>query len=75
MGGANTLETRYPLLDNDLVDFCLSLPNTYINNKRILKDVSGLNDEVINGKKKGFSNPITNKEWIEEVLRVKGIIK
>jgi len=66
MGGYHTMETRYPLLDNDFVDFALSLPDEYIDNKRILKDISGLSDEVVNGKKKGFSNPhYTNKEWVE----------
>ena len=66
MGGYHTMETRYPLLDNDFVDFSLSLPNEYLDNKRILKDISGLSDDVINGKKKGFSNPYyTNKEWVE----------
>jgi len=66
MGGYHTMETRYPLLDNDFVDFALSLPNEYLDNKRILKDISGLSDDVINGKKKGFSNPhYTNKDWVE----------
>jgi asparagine synthase (glutamine-hydrolysing) len=66
MGGAFGIETRYPLLDNDFVDFALSLPDEYLENKRILKDISGLDEQVINGKKKGFSNPhFTNKEWAE----------
>lgn len=66
MSGYHTMETRYPLLDNDFVDFALSLPNEYLDNKRILKDISGLPSEVVNGKKKGFSNPhYTNKEWVE----------
>ena len=66
MGGYHTMETRYPLLDNDFVDFALSLPDEYLDNKQILKDISGLYYEVVNGKKKGFSNPhYTNKEWVE----------
>lgn len=64
MSGFHTMETRYPLLDNDFVDFALSLPDEYLNDKRILKDISGLNKEVIKGKKRGFSNPkFTNEEW------------
>lgn len=70
MSGFHTMETRYPLLDNELVDFALSLPDEYVENKRILKDVSGLHTEVINGKKKGFSNPyFTNDEWVDFTLK------
>ena len=66
MSGYHTMETRYPLLDNDFVDFALSLPDEYLNNKRILKDISGLHPDVINGKKRGFSNPhFTNDEWVK----------
>ena len=66
MSGWHTMETRYPLLDNDFVDFALSLPDEYLENKRILKDISGLHPDVINGKKRGFSNPhFTNDEWVE----------
>ena len=68
MSGYHCMETRYPFLDNDLVDFALSLPDSYLENKRILKDVSGLHQDVINGKKKGFSNPhFTNQQWIDHV--------
>jgi len=63
------METRYPLLDNDLVDFALSLPDEYLENKRILKDISGLHPDVIAGKKKGFSNPhFTNDEWAKHCI-------
>ena len=66
MSGYHTMETRYPLLDNDFVNYALSLPDEYLENKRILKDISGLHSDVINGKKRGFSNPhFTNKEWIK----------
>jgi asparagine synthase (glutamine-hydrolysing) len=69
MGGWHTMETRYPLLDNDFVDYAISLPDEYLKDKRILKDISGLPDEVINGKKKGFSNPhYTNDQWTEIAL-------
>lgn len=67
-----TMETRYPLLDNDVVNFALSLPDEYLQNKRILKDVSGLHEDVINGKKRGFSNPyFTNQQWIAFLLKNK----
>ena len=69
MGGANTIETRYPFLDNDFVDYALSLPDEFLNNKKILKDISRLPKEIIEGKKKGFSNPMSNKEWIEFCLK------
>jgi len=69
MSGWHTMETRYPLLDNDLVDFALSLPDEYLENKRILKDISGLHPDVIAGKKKGFSNPhFTNDEWAKHCI-------
>ena len=70
MSGYHTMETRYPFLDNDLVDFALSLPDEYLNDKRILKDISGLDPKVLSGKKRGFSNPYcTNEEWIEFTLQ------
>lgn len=70
MSGYHTMETRYPLLDNDLVDFALSLPDEYKENKRILKDVCGLHPDVIAGKKRGFSNPyFTNDEWVDFTLK------
>lgn len=69
IGGYHTMETRYPLLDNDLVNFALSLPDEYLKDKRILKDISGLDSKVIKGKKKGFSNPyMNNKEWTEFII-------
>ena len=70
MAGYHTMETRYPLLDNDLVDFALSLPDEYLKNKQILKDISGLNKRVLNSKKRGFTNPyFTNKEWVDFALK------
>ena len=68
MGGYHTMETRYPFLDNELVNFALSLPEKYLYGKRILKDISGLPDEILVAKKRGFSNPhFTNKQWIDHV--------
>jgi len=70
MSGFHTMETRYPLLDNDFVDFALSLPKEYLENKRILKDISGLPKEITEGKKRGFSNPhYTNEEWVKLCLK------
>ncbi len=72
MAGAHTLETRYPFLDNDLVDFVLSLPEEFRREKRILKDVAieehWLKPAVAYAKKRGFSNPVTNEEWVELAL-------
>lgn len=69
MAGHFTMETRYPYLDNDLVDFVLSLPDEFLVNKRILKDASGLPDQITNAPKKGFSNPyISNDGWAELAL-------
>jgi hypothetical protein len=40
-----------------------------VENKKILKDVCGLHPDVINGKKKGFSNPyFTNDDWVDFTL-------
>jgi asparagine synthase (glutamine-hydrolysing) len=69
MSGHFAMETRYPFLDNDLVDFVLSLPTEYKVNKKLLKEVSGLPEQIINSPKKGFSNPYaTNDEWTELAL-------
>jgi asparagine synthase (glutamine-hydrolysing) len=68
VSSAFTMETRYPLLDNDFVDFALSLPDEYLQNKRILKDISGLSKEILEGPKKGFSNPGTNEDWVNFIL-------
>lgn len=75
IGGYHTIETRYPFLDNDFVDFALSLPRSYRENKKILKDISELSEKVIQGKKRGFSNPhCNNAEWskfcLDEINRL-----
>jgi asparagine synthase (glutamine-hydrolysing) len=55
---AHTIEMRVPFLDNDLVDFCLTLPNEYKENKKILKDAfPELPKEILEAKKQGFSSP------------------
>ena len=60
---AHSLEMRLPFLDNDLVDYCLTLPNEFKVNKKLLKYIYqyDLPTEIITGKKKGFSSP----DWIE----------
>lgn len=69
IGGHHTLETRYPFLDNDLVDFVLTLPLEFRYNKKILKEVSGLHKDVVSGKKRGFSNPhFSTPEWTNFAL-------
>jgi asparagine synthase (glutamine-hydrolysing) len=69
MSGFHTMETRYPFLDNDLVDFVRSLPEIYKVNKRILKDVCGLKQEVIESPKRGWSNGyLTNYEWAQYAM-------
>lgn len=69
MGGFHTMETRYPLLDNDLVDFAMSLPDEYLEGKKILKEISNLSENVLKGGKKGFSNPyFTNTQWADFCL-------
>lgn len=59
MSMAHTLEVRLPYLDNDLVDFCLTLPNEFKENKMILKEAFKdiLNPLIYSGKKRGFSSP------------------
>jgi asparagine synthase (glutamine-hydrolysing) len=69
MSSKFTMETRYPLLDNDLVNYALSLPKSFLKEKRILKDISMLHQDVISGPKKGFSNPyFSNSQWAEFVI-------
>lgn len=72
MAGYHAMETRYPFLDNDFVEFALSLPKEYIYCKRILKDICNLHPDVINGKKRGFSNPISNEEWVKFAINEVG---
>ncbi len=59
---AHTLEVRYPFLDNDLVDFCLTIPYEFKKNKQVLKDAFAcdLPSEILNGPKRGFTSP----DWI-----------
>lgn len=56
---AHTIEVRLPFLDNDLVDFCLTLPNEFKENKKILKDafIDLLHPKILSQPKMGFSSP------------------
>ncbi|MCL4557330.1 MAG: asparagine synthase (glutamine-hydrolyzing) [Deltaproteobacteria bacterium] len=66
---AASVESRVPLLDNRVIEFCMSLPFEYklrgISQKRILKKLmkDKLPDVVIDRKKKGFGVPIT--QWLQ----------
>lgn len=69
MAGNFAMETRYPFLDNDLVDYVATLPLDYLMGKRLLKEICGLAYEVTIGRKKGFSNPhFSNFAWANTVL-------
>lgn len=69
---ANTLEERFPFLDNDLVDFTLSIPNNYklhnldnrdlTGGKHILRDAMKdiMPEQVAHAKKTGFFPPEEN---------------
>ncbi len=59
LGMAHTIEGRYPFLDNDLVNFCLKLPNEFKINKLLLKEAFRgiLPNKIIDGRKRGFSSP------------------
>lgn len=56
---AHTIEVRLPFLDNDLVDFCIQLPNEFKKNKHILKEAFSnlLPQQILEAPKKGFSSP------------------
>jgi len=59
---AHTIEVRVPFLDNDLVDYVLTLPIEYLENKKLLKDAfPELQSEILNAPKRGFSSP----DWFE----------
>ena len=82
----NSLETRAPFLDHNLVDFANSLPiNMKIKNrlnKIILREIQKdfLPNNLIHNKKIGFGIPIKKwliddlNEWVEETLNKKNII-
>lgn len=59
MSMAHTIEMRVPFLDNDLVDFVLTLPLEFLQGKKLLKDAffSIISSEVLLAAKRGFSSP------------------
>ena len=73
MSMANSLETRAPLLDHELIDFVQTIPASLklrgLETKYILKRaVTGLiPDEIIHRRKQGFDVPI--KRWFNQELR------
>jgi asparagine synthase (glutamine-hydrolysing) len=73
MSMAHSIESRVPLLDNDVVTFALSLPASMkiegVERKRILKDVAStvLPASVLARRKQGFGVPIGN--WFRGRLR------
>ncbi len=73
MSMANSLETRSPFLDHNIVDFALRLPPSYRlgdkkGGKRLLKDAftDRIDSKFFERKKKGFSIPLA--KWISGPL-------
>lgn len=68
----HSIESRVPLLDNDLVDFLLRMPSKFkLSNgrkKRLLKDAMSdlLPKKVLRGRKRGFDVPF--KKWLKDDL-------
>lgn len=70
MSMANSLEVRVPFLDHKLLEFAVSISSKFKLNgfttkyllKKVMKDK--LPGEIINGKKKGFSIPLS--KWFKE---------
>lgn len=71
----NSVETRTPFLDDEMMSFISSVPNNLMgkltNSKKLLKDISKglIPDEIINRKKKGFVLPKEN--WLKNDLKNK----
>lgn len=72
---AHTIEDRVPFLDNDLVDFAMTIPNSMKVDKWILKSafINDLPEAIINNSKWGFTSPEhlwfqTNRQWIKSEL-------
>ena len=74
MSMANSLEVRVPFLDHRLLEFALPLSSKYkvkgLTTKYLLKKImkEKLPSEIIEGKKKGFSIPLT--KWFREDFSV-----
>jgi asparagine synthase (glutamine-hydrolysing) len=60
---AHTIEMRLPFLDNDLVDFCTTLPTEFKIKKLVLKDAFRdiIPQSILAAPKRGFSSP----DWFE----------
>jgi asparagine synthase (glutamine-hydrolysing) len=56
---AHTIEDRVPFLDNELVDYAITLPHEFKRNKKILKEAFShlLPLAILEKKKTGFSSP------------------
>ena len=71
----NSIETRTPFLDDEMISFINSVPNNHMgkitNSKKLLKDIANgfIPDEIINRKKKGFVLPKEN--WLKNDLNKK----
>ena len=71
----NSIETRTPFLDDEMISFINSVPNKYMgkitNSKKLLKNIARgvIPDEIINRKKKGFVLPKEN--WLKSDLKKK----
>ena len=69
---ANSIESRVPLLDNELVDFVTSLPVNYrfgkgIQKKLLKSSLRGIvPDSILDAKKRGFGVPFEN--WLVKKL-------
>ena len=68
----HSIESRVPMLDNDLVNYLLSLPSKFKvkhgTKKRILKDVikQFIPSKILKAKKRGFDVPF--KHWLKNDL-------
>jgi asparagine synthase (glutamine-hydrolysing) len=73
MSMAHSIESRVPLLDNDVIDFASSLPAAYKiksgRRKHVLKEVAAslLPEDILNRRKQGFGVPLGT--WFRGNLR------
>lgn len=66
---ATSLETRAPLLDHRLMEFSLQLPETYLKNKSLLRQVvyKRIPQDLLARPKQGFAVPV--HKWLRNELR------
>ena len=73
MAMRSSLETRIPLLDHRIVEYCWSLPQKFkgngSNQKKLLTQLAYkyIPEDLLKGKKKGFNMPVG--EWIRGPLK------